>query len=268
MNTNGHKLNILFVTQEDPFYVKIFFEEFFKNCADRSEIKGMVISSTLGKKSAGKLAAQMLDFYGPVGFLKTGIRYVVNKILAQAARVIPFSTAYSLPQLCRQYGIPCQQRNDLNSPAFIDEWKARDIDVIISVASSVIFKEGLLKMPRWGCLNIHHAKLPRYRGMLPNFWQMYHDEKKAGITIHRMNPKIDDGEILLQAEIDVIPGETLDSLISRSKKAGAGLMLQVIDRIRSGNVAYVQNNAAESSYFTFPTAADMREFRRRGKRVL
>lgn len=267
--SNGKKrLNILFITQEDPFYVKIFFEEFLQGHPDPSEIKGVIIGKTLGKKSLGKLIVQMYGFYGPVGFLTTGFQFAWKKAMALLSRVIPMTKAHTLAQLFGRYGIPVQERTDLNSPAFIEEWRKKEIDVIISVASSTIFKEALLGMPRWGCVNIHHAKLPKYRGMLPNFWQMYHDEKKAGITVHRMNPKIDDGEIVLQREIDVLPGETLDSLIRRSKKAGAGVMREAVELIRAGTVSYLRNAGGESSYFTFPTASDVREFRRRGKRVL
>jgi methionyl-tRNA formyltransferase len=250
-------MNILFVTQDDPFYVKIFFKEFLGKYPDLSEIKGAVIGSTLGKKSLPQLVKQMLEFYGPMGFLVMGTKYVLKKVSGD-----------SLKRLFESRGIPCQERNDVNSPSFIEEWRKKEIDVIISVASSAIFKQALLEMPRWGCLNIHHAKLPKYRGMLPNFWQMFNDEKFAGITVHRMNPKIDDGEIVAQRELEILPGEPLESLIKRSKKAGAGLMLEVIETIRAGKVSYLKNDSSVSSYYTFPGAADVKEFKRRGKRIL
>ena len=257
MNNVKKRLNILFVTQEDPFYVKIFFKEFLEKYPDPSEIKGAVIGKTLGKKSLMQLVRQMLGFYGLAGFFLMGTRYALKK-----------ATGDSLKRLFTSKGIPCKEGVDVNSRFFIEEWRGKDIDVVISVASSAIFKQALLEMPRWGCLNIHHAKLPKYRGMLPNFWQMFNNEKYAGITVHRMNPKIDDGEIVAQREIEILPGESLDSLIKRSKKAGAALMLEVIDKIRDGSVSYLKNDSAESSYFTFPGAADVKEFKRRGKSIL
>jgi methionyl-tRNA formyltransferase len=268
MNDNQKKYNILFITQEDPFYVKFFFEEFLKNYPDISEIKGVVICGTLGKKSFIKLLKQLYDFYGIRGFLIMGSRYIFKKTMGIISKIIKTKSWYSLDQLFLRYGICCEHRNDINSSVFVDKWTKEGIDIVISVASSVIFKEPLLTMPKWGCLNIHHAKLPRYRGMLPNFWQMYYNEKTAGITIHKINLKIDDGDIILQKEMEILPGETLNQLIGRSKKIGANLMIEAINQIKGNSLNPVKNDPKDSSYFTFPTKKDVKEFIKRGKRIL
>jgi methionyl-tRNA formyltransferase len=267
MNEKG-KFNVLFITQEDPFYVKAFFEEFLENYPDISDIKGVAICGTLGKKSFSKLLKQLYDFYGMVGFMLMGLRYVFNKVMLQVGKFVKTDNCYSLNQLFDRYGIYSENRNDINSAEFVDKWRKENIDIIISVASSVIFKESILALPRWGCINIHHAKLPKYRGMLPNFWQMYHNEKTAGITVHKINLKIDDGDILLQKEIEILPDETLDHLITRSKRIGAKVMIEVIERIRENRLNPIKNDSKEGSYFTFPNKEEVKEFKRRGKRIL
>jgi methionyl-tRNA formyltransferase len=143
-----------------------------------------------------------------------------------------------------------------------------NLDLIISVAAPEIFKQEIIQIPKYGCMNIHNAKLPSYRGMMPNFWQMYHDEKRVGITVHEINPKIDDGRIILQREVDIEPEEKLDALIKRTKRIGAHLLIEAIDIIRSGNVTYKDNKSTEGSYFSFPTRKDVKEFRKRGKRII
>lgn len=269
MNIGNRKsLNVLFVTQEDPFYVKEFFDEFLDKCPDFINIKGVIITSTLGKKSFKKLIQQTYNFYGLKGFIKMGFLYIFKKVMERLSKFIPFKKSYSITQMFRRLGIEVQKRNDLNSQAFIEEWKLKDIDVIISVASSIIFKDKLLSLPNWGCINIHHAKLPKYRGMMPNFWQMYNGEKFAGITVHRMNNEIDDGQIILQEEIEILPLETLDSLIKRSKRFGANLMIKALTLINNGDVQYKENLKQESSYFSFPSREDVKEFIRRGRRII
>jgi methionyl-tRNA formyltransferase len=146
--------------------------------------------------------------------------------------------------------------------------KGMNIDLIISVAAPVIFKKDIIQLPKYGCINIHHAKLPKYRGMMPNFWQMYHDEKRVGMTIHEINPKIDDGRIILQKEVDIDQRETLNALIKRTKRIGAHLMIEAIEMIRSGNVKYLENRADEGTYFSFPKREDVREFKKRGKKLI
>jgi methionyl-tRNA formyltransferase len=143
-----------------------------------------------------------------------------------------------------------------------------NLDLIISVAAPVIFKKGLIELPKHGCINIHHAPLPEYRGMMPNFWQLYHGEKSVGMTIHEINPGIDDGRIILQKGVDILPGETLDSVIKRTKRIGAHFMIEAIKLIKSGNVDYKKNLATEGSYFSFPSREDVKEFKRRGKKIM
>jgi len=265
---NSNSLRLLFITQDDPFYVRLFFEEFFKHCKSLDEIAAVVIAHAMGKKSYAKLARQMYDFYGPVNFMKMGTKYALRKILVHLPDAFRKYGGFNLAQLCGNYRIPVIYESRINSNDFLEKVKGMDIDLIISVAAPVIFKKDIIQLPTYGCMNIHHAPLPKYRGMMPNFWQMYNNEKRVGMTIHEINPKIDDGRIILQKEVDIAPGETLDTLIKRTKRIGAHLMIEAIEMIRSDKVKYVDNKEAEGSYFSFPTREDVREFKKRGKKLI
>jgi methionyl-tRNA formyltransferase len=261
-------LTLLFITQDDPFYVRVFFEEFLSAYPNREEIKGVVIGEAMGKKSILALATQMYHFYGTVNFFRIGAKYALNKVLRHIPASLARNGGYSVGQLCRRYKIPVMHEADINASSFLDAVEKLRVDLIISVAAPVIFREPLIRLAKKGCINIHNGKLPKYRGMLPNFWQMYYGEKKAGITIHEINPKIDDGRIILQRDVDILPAETLDSLIRKTKRIGARVMIEALGAIRSGRVQYKENNSAEGSYFSFPTRQDVREFKNRGKRLL
>lgn len=267
-NNKKVTFNILFITQNDPFYIRLFFEEFFETYEYLDEIRGVVIAQTMGKKNLFKLSQQMYNFYGLTDFLKIGSKYMEYKLLAILPGFLNANRAYSLAQLCSQFGIHVMHRSDINSKEFLNNLEKMKLDLIISVAAPIIFKKKLIQLPRYGCINIHNAKLPKYRGMMPNFWQMYHNEKKVGITIHEINPNIDDGRIILQKEEEIQPNETLDSLIKRTKKIGAHYMIEAINIIKSGNIKYIENDAKAASYFSFPTKDDVKKFKRRGKRLL
>ena len=259
---------ILFITQDDPFYVRLFFEEFLAAYDAREEIVGVALAAAMGKKSLRSLARQMLDFYGPWDFLRVGARYAAHRLRDTLAGVTGFGNARGIAGLCRSHGIPVLRESRVNSPEFLERVAAMAPDLIISVAAPVVFKKELLFSARYGCINIHHGMLPRYRGMLPNFWQMYHGEKRAGITVHEMSEKLDDGRIILQEEVEIGDNETLDALIRRTKRLGARVMIRAIGHIKSGQVSYLPNRADQGSYFTFPSRRDVLEFRRRGRRIL
>ena len=56
-------------------------------------------------------------------------------------------------------------------------------------------------MPRLGSINIHHGKLPEYRGSESIFWSLYQGEEFAGVTIHRVDQELDAGAILLEDSV-------------------------------------------------------------------
>jgi methionyl-tRNA formyltransferase len=83
-----------------------------------------------------------------------------------------------------------------------------------------------------------------------------------------MVAKVDEGDMLLEHQLDIAPGESLDSLIRRSKRHGAHCMAQVLRAMATGTQKAVAMNMAEGSYFSFPTREQIREFRRRGLRAI
>jgi len=262
------RFNILIITQEDPFYVRLFFEEFFKLYSPLSEIKSVVVAPTMGKKTFTQLLKQMYDFYGPFDFLRMGTKYAYYKVCNSLSRHLSFKRFYSIAQLCRHYKVPVRNCANINSEDFLKDLREMDLDLIISIAAPQIFKKKLIEIPTRGCINIHNAKLPKYRGMLPNFWQMLNGEKAVGTTVHRINAGVDDGEILLQRETPIERGESLDSLIKKTKRFGAGLIVETVRMIKTDTLSPMPNSKEEATYFSFPTKDDVREFKRRGHRLI
>jgi methionyl-tRNA formyltransferase len=264
-------MNIIFFTQEDPFYVKVFFDEFFSNFKPLNEIKAIVISNPMGKKSTMNLARQMYEFYGLFDFFRVGFRYSYVKLMGRrrihTSDSGPMPKTYTIKQLAKAYGLNVIERSDLNSIDFQQFISGYDPDLFISVASPVIFKQDLIDLPRLGCINIHTAPLPKYKGMLPSFWQIYHGEKEAGITIHRIDSGVDTGDIIAQGYVPIEPDQTLNDLIVKTKKQGARLMIDTIDAFRNRSVSY-REMKGKGSYFSFPTREDVKEFKGRGKRII
>ncbi|MFC1658438.1 formyltransferase family protein [Candidatus Omnitrophota bacterium] len=253
---NDHQ-RVLFITQQDPFYIRVFFEEFLKSYPGISRILGVVICPTMAKRSLPKLVKQMYNFYGFRDFLRMALRYFMARIKRG-----------TLKNLLRNHRVSVFKEPDINSDAFLDFCRRQEPDIIVSVAAPQVFREKLLSLPKWGCINIHHSKLPQYRGMMPNFWQMFYDEETAGITVHSINLRIDEGKIILQREIPIIKGESLDSLIKRSKRIGAHCVIEALDLIREDKVSYLPNNPEKGSYFSFPDRKDVLAFRRKCKKIL
>jgi methionyl-tRNA formyltransferase len=251
---------------DDPIYILPFFDEFFRLDREGVEVAGIFSCKTMGERGRLRLLRELLVLYGPLGL----VRLVGRRLGSKIAEQLPPSGKWfhSLPQLSRAFKIPHYDIGNPNREESRIQIAAHAPDVLVSVACPYILKDKLLSLPPRGCVNIHHAPLPRYKGMMPTFWQMYHGERQVGVTIHTMAARIDEGRALLQEQLPIVPGESLDALIRRTKRHGAHCMLKVLQQIAQGTQTALSTDEATSSYFTFPTAAEIREFRRRGYRAI
>lgn len=263
-------MKLILVTQEDPFYLPIFFREFMPRAIGLAgvTIAGVVVQKPLGKKSQRALARQMFEFYGWAHFLRQSTVYAWRKLSKQMHELGLWPRSFSIEYYVRRAGVELLGLTNVNSPAFVEFVRGHEIDLIVSVAGSQIFKKELLAAPRLGCINIHNASLPDYRGMLPNFWQMYHGERHSVMTIHEMDEELDRGRIVLQQETEIVSGMTLDALIRETKRTNAVALIRALELYRDGVVELRPLPAREGSYFTFPNRADVEEFKKRGYRIL
>jgi len=261
-------MRIEFLTQEDPIYVLPFFDEFVRQYASEFKIVHISASPTMGRRTRRQMRRELTQLFGFLGISRLICRVIVAKMLGVLPKDAGASDYWTLGQLCRAYKIPHSQIANPNAPEFVETVRQRAPEVLISVACPYILKEPLLTIARKGAINIHHAPLPRYKGMMPTFWQMFHGEKTVGLTIHQMVAAIDEGEVLYQDEQAIEPGETLDHLIQRSKRHGAHCMARILRQICEGSTTPVKVDHSKGSYFTFPSAAEIDEFRRRGLRAI
>lgn len=261
-------MKIEFLTEEDALYILPLFEEFLRYFSTKFEIVQVSCCPVMGNRPRMQLARELTWLYGFSGFSRLVSRYLIARVLSRMPRKPDASRYYSIEQLCAAYGVPYRAIGNPNASEFVNDVRERRADLIVSVACPYILKRPLLELPRLGCINLHHAPLPRYKGMMPTFWQLYHGETRVGLTIHSMVDKIDEGSALLQESLEVQPGETLDQLIRRSKRRAAHALATVLNDIETGSCRPVPLSREGATYFTFPNREQIREFRRRGFRAI
>ncbi len=261
-------MRIEFLTQDDSNYILPFYEEFFSAHLSEIEVSQVSCCRTMGSRPRLQLAREIATLYGPVGALKLAGRTLGAQTIGRLPLSRDARRYYSIRQLCQAHGVPFQPIGNPNDKDFLSALAARRPDAIVSVACPFILKRHLLSIPLLGCINIHHAPLPRYKGMMPTFWQIYRGERTVGITIHYMNEKVDGGDVLLQESIVVVPGESLDALIRRSKRRAAHCLAHVLGQVQTGAADARALDQSTGSYFTFPTLDEIRDFRRRGLRAI
>ncbi len=251
------KLRVFFVTEEDPLYVIRFFDIFFAEYPrDDIEVCGVTIDRAF-HEPMWKTLRRMYGLYGPWGLFCQGLHFIGARIRGR-----------SIESLAVSAGVPILTTRSVNQPECIEKIRAIAPDVIVSVAAPEIFKLELLSIPRLGCINMHSGRLPTYRGMMPTFWQMLRGEPAVTITAHRMAEKLDAGDVLATRLFEIKKNDSLDRVIKGTKCEGARLLIEVLGNLRADRAQATPLDMKEASYFSFPKAEDVREFRKRGHRLL
>lgn len=127
------------------------------------------------------------------------------------------------------------QPEKLRNPEFLEELRKLNADVFVVVAFRMMPKV-LFEMPRMGTFNLHASLLPDYRGAAPINYAVINGEEKTGATTFFINEKIDEGNILLQEELPILPNENAGSLHDRLMEMGAELVVKTLDGLAENTI--------------------------------
>lgn len=131
--------------------------------------------------------------------------------------------------------LPVFQPEKLRNPEFLEELRKLDADVFVVVAFRMMPKV-LFEMPKMGTFNLHASLLPDYRGAAPINYAVINGEEKTGATTFFINEKIDEGNILLQEELAILPDETAGSLHDRLMEMGSKLVVKTLDGLAENSI--------------------------------
>lgn len=129
---------------------------------------------------------------------------------------------------------------------FINKIKELEPDVICVVAYGKILPNEILKIPKYGCVNIHPSLLPKYRGPAPIQWAILNGDKKTGVSIMYLDEGMDTGDIILQENIEIGENETTGELWNRVSNIGAKLIVKVLSQIESGTAKRIKQEGEVS----------------------
>ena len=250
----GCSVNVVFLTTDDPLYLPAFFDRVL---AARPDTAAVFVVPPLYRDQTPVAAA--LRYQRTFG-LRATYGLAARTLAAKARR-------RSIRTTCERHGVPCFAVDDVNDAAVLDHLGQLGTEVIVSVSCPQIFRRPLIELPARGCLNVHGAMLPEYRGVLPSFWMLANGEPRAGVSVFFVNDAIDGGDLCGQRAFEIAAGEALDTLLRRSKAVAADLVLEVLDRIESGTVARQPLDPDSGSYYSWPDRGAVRRFHAAGHRV-
>lgn len=147
-------------------------------------------------------------------------------------------------QIALKARIPAFSPASINSPEGVDILHQLKPDLLIVAAYGQILSPQVLSIPSLGGINVHASLLPRFRGAAPVQWAIASGDKETGVSILRMTPLLDGGDLLAVAKVVIDEEETAGELEARLAPIGAGLAIQVIEKISQGPVTGIKQDPA------------------------
>ncbi|MBW1741323.1 MAG: methionyl-tRNA formyltransferase [Deltaproteobacteria bacterium] len=155
-------------------------------------------------------------------------------------------------------GYPVLQPARIKEPWFVEKMIALDPDIFVVVAYGRILPGSVLAIPRLGAINIHASLLPKYRGPAPIQWAIINGEQETGVTTMWMDEGMDTGEILLTSKVPIRPDDTSVSLHHRLADVGAQLLIETLNKLRSGDLVGTPQDKTQATYAPFLKKEDGR----------
>jgi len=127
------------------------------------------------------------------------------------------------------------QPEKLRNPEFLESIRNLNADVFVVVAFRMM-PQVLFSIPKIGTFNLHGSLLPDYRGAAPINYAVINGETKSGVTTFFINEKIDEGNILRQAETEVLPEDNAGTLHDKLMVIGADLIIETLNGLAENSI--------------------------------
>ena len=140
---------------------------------------------------------------------------------------------------------PENLKGNLAEYNFLEEFNA---DLGIVVAYGKILPENFLPLAKKGFINIHASILPSWRGAAPIQRAIMNMDNKTGISIMKINNKLDAGPICNKYEVDIKKQDNAETISEKLSMLASEKILDEIDSIIDGKANFVEQDNQKASY--------------------
>jgi methionyl-tRNA formyltransferase len=164
----------------------------------------------------------------------------------------------SVAKLAAEHGIEVITPESPNTPEVIAKVAACEPDFLFSFYYRHMIAKDILALPKRGAFNMHGSLLPKYRGRVPVNWAIIHGESETGATLHVMNEKPDNGALVGQFAVPILPNDTAAEVFDKVTVAAELVLLNAVPKLIAGTAELVQQDLSQGGYFGGRKAEDGR----------
>lgn len=145
--------------------------------------------------------------------------------------------------LSNDHNLEVIECDNLLDKEFVKKLEDINPDLFVVVAYKILPKS-LLSIPKYGAINLHSSLLPKYRGAAPIQRAILNHEKMTGVSTFLIEPRVDTGKILEQAQCDINDSDNYGSLSAKLSNIGADLVVSSIEKYLTKEIKpYLQDES-------------------------
>ena len=199
--------------------------------------------------------------FGSIGVARKCLEEIIldRDIEFLGACCIPLENTWreeeSVYEYCKKNKLPILKLEDV---------KSLKPDVGFSIRFNQIIKEDIIDSFTMGIFNTHGGILPKYRGVYSNVNALINGEEEYGVTLHYVQPGIDDGDIVAIKRVKIQDTDTGFSLYKTGELLCYEIISENIDFILAGSNSRISQNdliidGYETNTYTYKSTSIQKE---------
>jgi len=154
----------------------------------------------------------------------------------------------SVQKFSEKNNLPVRNPENLNNNEEYNFIKSLSADIAVVVAYGKLIPKNILKTTKLGFVNIHASLLPKWRGAAPIQRAIMNGDKKTGVSIMKMEEKLDSGPIVALRELELNSSATYGETENKLSEVGANLLIESLRKIENGSSKFVEQVHSEATY--------------------
>ena len=153
-----------------------------------------------------------------------------------------------IQEFCNENKLDIKCPENLNTNEEYEYLKKLSPDLAIVVAYGKLIPKNFLDLTKFGFLNIHASLLPKWRGAAPIQRAIMNEDKKTGISIMKIEDKLDSGPVLAVKELELSQDSTYGEIEKKLSKMGADLLIESLKNIEEGKMKFSAQIHSKATY--------------------
>ena len=149
---------------------------------------------------------------------------------------------------CKKNNISFKSPEISNVEEELKAFKELSANLAIVVAYGKIIPKIFLNTVKFGFINIHASLLPKWRGAAPIQRAIMNEDKNIGVSIMKIEEKLDKGPVLASKEFKLNKNESHGEIEKKLSLEGANLLIQSLKLIENGNSKFIEQDDSKATY--------------------